>query len=103
MKNVKILSLIFALVLMFSLRAVSVFATAESVAGEAAETTAAAEAEGGAAAEAEEADEDGLKIQPMNFIYNLKYMGVGMFCIIVVIGVLIGVTMGLNKFTAPKK
>jgi len=95
MKNVKILSVLFALVMLFTLVSVSVFADAEPVAEAAAET---------AADEVEEtAEEGGLKVQPMNFIYNLKYMGVGMFCIIVVIGVLIVVTMALNKFTAPKK
>ena len=95
MKNVKILSVLFALVMLFTLVSVSVFAAEEPVADTAAETT---------AVEVEEtAEEGGLKVQPMNFIYNLKYMGVGMFCIIVVIGVLIGVTMALNKFTAPKK
>jgi len=95
MKNVKILSVLFALVMLFTLVSVSVFAAEEPVAEAAAETV---------ADEVEEnAEEDGLKVQPMNFIYNLKYMGVGMFCIIVVIGVLIVVTMALNKFTAPKK
>ena len=99
MKNVKILSVLFALVMLFSMVSLSVFADAETVN---AETTAAAEA-ADEAEETEEASEGGIKVQPMNFIYNLKYMGVGMFCIIVVIGVLIGVTMALNKFTAPKK
>ncbi|MBQ4043609.1 MAG: hypothetical protein IJD06_06400 [Clostridia bacterium] len=95
MKNVKILSVLFALVMLFTLVSVSVFAAEEPVAEAAAETV---------ADEVEEnASEGGLKVQPMNFIYNLKYMGVGMFCIIVVIGVLIGVTMALNKITAPKK
>ena len=95
MKNVKILSVLFALVMLFTLVSVSVFAAEEPVAEAAAETV---------ADEVEEnSSEGGLKVQPMNFIYNLKYMGVGMFCIIVVIGVLIGVTMALNKFTAPRK
>ena len=40
--------------------------------------------------------------QPMNFVKNLKYMGVGMLCIILVMGVLIGATVLLNKVTAPK-
>ncbi len=35
----------------------------------------------------------------MNFIDNLYYMGVGMFGILVVIGVIIVVTMLLNHFT----
>ena len=103
MKNVKILSLIFALVLMFSLCAVSVFAAEETTAAaastEAAETAAAADE---SAEEAEE-EEKGFVFEPMNFVKNLKYMGVGMLCIIIVIGVLIGVTLVLNKVTAPKK
>lgn len=40
--------------------------------------------------------------QPMNFITNLQYMGVGMLCIIIVMGALIGVTVLLNKVTKPK-
>ncbi len=101
MKNVKILSVLFALVLMFSLFSVSVFAETE-----AADTTAAAEAAESVSDEAEEAEEAAEEhsgFEPMNFIKNLKYMGVGMLCIIIVIGVLIGVTVALNKFTAKKK
>ena len=77
MKNVKILSLVFAISILLSLCALPVCAAAED-AGE------------------------GFTFEPMNFVSNLYYMGVGMFCIIVVIGVLIGVTMILNKVTAPK-
>ncbi len=98
MKNVKILSVLFALVLMFSLFSVSVFAEAE------AETTAAEAAEAVEdASDEEEAVEEHSGFEPMNFIKNLKYMGVGMLCIIIVIGVLIGVTIVLNKVTAKKK
>lgn len=43
-----------------------------------------------------------MNINPMNFIYNLKYMGVGMLGILIVIGVIILVTMILNKVTAKK-
>ena len=43
-----------------------------------------------------------MNINPMNFIYNLKYMGVGMLGILIVIGVIILVTMLLNKVTAKK-
>ena len=39
----------------------------------------------------------------MNFIANLKYMGVGMLAIIIVMGVIILATMGLNSVTATKK
>ncbi len=35
--------------------------------------------------------------EPMNFIYNLKYMVIGMICIIIVMGVLILITTALNK------
>ena len=36
--------------------------------------------------------------EPMNFIYNIKYMVIGMVCIIIVMGVLILITSALNKF-----
>ena len=39
----------------------------------------------------------------MNFIANLKYMGIGMFAIIIVMGVIILATSILNKVTATKK
>ena len=35
--------------------------------------------------------------EPMNFIYNIKYMVIGMVCIIIVMGVLILITTALNK------
>ena len=35
---------------------------------------------------------------PMNFLRNLKYMGLGMLVIFVVIGLIILVTMLVNKF-----
>ena len=40
---------------------------------------------------------------PMNFVHYLKYMGIGMLTIIVVMGVLILVTMFLNWSTTRKK
>ncbi len=40
--------------------------------------------------------------EPMNFVYNIKYMVIGMICIIVVMGVLILITTALNKFTKKK-
>ena len=43
-----------------------------------------------------------MNFNPMEFIYNLKYMGMGMLGIIVVIGVIILITMLLNKITAKK-
>ena len=44
-----------------------------------------------------------MNINPMNFIYNLKYMGTGMLGILIVIGVIIILTMLLNKVTAKMK
>ena len=41
-----------------------------------------------------------MNFDPMQFIYNLKYMGLGMLGILIVMGVI--VTMILNKVTAPK-
>lgn len=38
----------------------------------------------------------------MRFIENLKYMGMGMFGIIAVIGILILITTILSKVTSPK-
>lgn len=38
----------------------------------------------------------------MNFVTNLRYMGIGMLGIFIVIGVIILITMFLNKVTAPK-
>lgn len=41
-----------------------------------------------------------LAINPMNFVANLKYMGLGMLCIIIVMAVIIGVVLVLNKVSA---
>lgn len=41
-----------------------------------------------------------LEIHPEMFIYNLKYMGLGMLCIIIVMAVIIGVVLVLNRITA---
>lgn len=43
-----------------------------------------------------------MNINPMNFVNNLYYMGVGMLGIFIVIGVIILVTMILNKVTEKK-
>lgn len=40
---------------------------------------------------------------PMAFIDNLYYMGVGMTSILIVMGVLILITTGLNKLFSKKK
>ena len=44
-----------------------------------------------------------LFFKPMEFVYNLKYMGVGMVAIVAVIGAIIGVTVALNAITAKLK
>lgn len=41
-------------------------------------------------------------MNPMNFIENLPYMGFGMLGIFVVIGVIVLITMLLNKVTEPR-
>jgi hypothetical protein len=43
-----------------------------------------------------------MNFEPMAFVENLKYMGLGMLGIFVVIGAIIGVTYVLNRVTAPK-
>ena len=42
-------------------------------------------------------------MNPMAFVENLKYMGVGMIGIFIVIGVIILSVVVLNKATSPKK
>ena len=37
-----------------------------------------------------------LAVEPMNFVYNLRYMGLGMLGIFIVMGVIIGVTLLTN-------
>ncbi len=39
---------------------------------------------------------------PMNFVKYLSYMGTGMLTIIIVMGLLIGITVFLNYATKPK-
>ena len=41
--------------------------------------------------------------EPMNFITSLEYLGKGMLGILVVMGVIILVTMLLNKLSSKKK
>lgn len=43
-----------------------------------------------------------MTFNPYNFISNLYYMGMGMLGIVIVIGVIIGVTVLLNKITSKK-
>ena len=44
-----------------------------------------------------------MTFNPMNFVHNLYYMGVGMLSIFIVIGVIILATVLLNKLTSRKK
>lgn len=43
-----------------------------------------------------------LGFQPMNFVNNLQYMGVGMLTIFIVIGVIILATLLINKIFSGK-
>ena len=43
-----------------------------------------------------------MNINPMAFIDNLRYMGVGMLCIIIVMAIIIAVTAFLNWISARK-
>lgn len=36
--------------------------------------------------------------EPMEFINNLKYMGIGMLGVFIIVGVIIAATYGINKF-----
>ena len=49
------------------------------------------------------ASESKMIFEPMNFVKNLSYMGVGMLGIFIVIGVIIIAVVVLNKATSPKK
>ena len=44
-----------------------------------------------------------LKINPMAFVENLKYMAVGMLGVFMIIGIIIGATVLLKKATTKKK
>ncbi len=44
-----------------------------------------------------------MNFNPMNFVNNLRYMGLGMVGIFAVIGVIILVTVLLNKIFSSKK
>ena len=37
--------------------------------------------------------------EPMEFINNLKYMGIGMLGVFMIVGIIIGATYAINKFT----
>ena len=40
--------------------------------------------------------------EPMQFIYNLKYMGIGMLGVFIIVGIIIGATYAIGKLTAPR-
>ncbi len=44
----------------------------------------------------------GINFEPMNFVNNLSYMGIGMLGIFVVIGIIIVATIVINKATNRK-
>ena len=44
-----------------------------------------------------------MNFDPINFVTNLRYMGLGMLGIFIVMGVIILVTMLLDRATANKK
>ena len=52
---------------------------------------------------AETAAEGGFAFHPGMFLENLKYMGQGMLCIFIVIAVIIGIVMLLEKLTSRTK
>ena len=51
----------------------------------------------------ETAAASGFEFHPEMFVENLKYMGLGMLCIFIVIAVIIGIVMLLEKLTSRKK
>lgn len=55
-----------------------------------------------AAAEATEATAAVLGFEPMNFVTNLQYMGIGMLTIFIIIGVIILATVLINKLSSRK-
>ncbi len=40
--------------------------------------------------------------EPMNFIYNLKYMGVGMLGVFIIIGIIMAATYAMGKIKTNK-
>lgn len=57
----------------------------------------------GADNDEDEKDAPKMIFEPMNFVKNLYYMGLGMLGIFVVIGVIILATAAINKFFKEKK
>lgn len=46
---------------------------------------------------------DKLQFVPMAFVNNLKYMGIGMIGIFLIIGIIMGATYAIGKLSAGKK
>ena len=46
---------------------------------------------------------ENIRFDPMQFVYNLKYLAIGLIGIFIVIGLIILVTVILNKFPEGKK
>ena len=44
-----------------------------------------------------------MQFDPINFINNLKYMGLGMLGIFVVLGIIILITLGLGRLPAKEQ
>ncbi len=44
-----------------------------------------------------------MQFNPMNFINNLGYMGIGMLGVFMIIGIIIGATYLISHFTKGKK
>ncbi len=38
--------------------------------------------------------------EPIEFVNNLKYMGIGMLGVFMIVGIIIGATYAINKFTS---
>ena len=49
------------------------------------------------------AESAGFDFEPIQFIENLQYMGLGMLAIFIVIGVIVGITYALNAIFKSKK
>ena len=43
-----------------------------------------------------------MQFNPVHFVENLKYMGIGLLGVFMIIGIIIGATYAIGKFTAPK-
>ena len=47
---------------------------------------------------------ENLQFEPVKFVENLQYMGIGMLGVFIIIGIIIGATYAIGKLTSlPKK